>query len=61
MSNVSESERNTEHLKKSNDELRSRLQELKMDQDENAQDGDIAPENKFTDEDIVEMKMRMIQ
>lgn len=45
--NVSESERKTEQLKKSNDELRNRLQELKIDLDANAEDGDIAPENKF--------------
>lgn len=31
--NVSESERKTELLKKDNDELRNRLQELKMDAD----------------------------
>jgi len=34
--NVSESERKTEQLKKSNDELRNRLQELKIDLDANA-------------------------
>jgi len=36
LTNVSESERKTEQLKKANDELRSRLQELKIDQDADA-------------------------
>jgi len=59
--NVSESERKTEVLKKSNDELRTRLQELKMGQPESAEDGEVAPENKFHDEDIVEMKLKIAE
>jgi coiled-coil domain-containing protein 151 len=56
--NVSESERKTEQLKKSNDECRSRLQELKIDQEEGGDDG-AASESKFHDEDIVEMRIRI--
>jgi len=59
LSNVSESETKTEILKKSNDEVRNRLQELTMDQDADADAKDKAPENKFNDEDIVEMKFRI--
>lgn len=59
LNNVNTSETKTEQLKKDNDELRNRLQELKIDtsanQDENADPA--ALENKFHDEDIVEMKM----
>ena len=59
LNNVNTSETKTEQPKKDNDELRNRLQELKIDtsanQDENADPA--ALENKFHDEDIVEMKM----
>jgi len=59
--NVSDSERKTEQLKKDNEMLRTRLQTLKIDlgSDAEGDGGDL--ENKFNDEDIVEMKMRKEQ
>lgn len=58
LNNVNTSETKTEQLKKDNDELRNRLQELKIDTSANQDNDDPAQlENKFHDEDIVEMKM----
>ena len=59
--NVSESERKTDKLKKENDELRARLHDLKIDSEANAENADENLENKFQDEDIVEMKNRIAQ
>jgi len=56
--NVSDSERKTEMLKKDNDELRQRLQELKIDS-ENVDNGAGEAEQRFMDEDIVEMRFKI--
>ena len=57
--NVSESERKTEELKKDNDGLRTRLQELKIDSENVEEDEGVSPEQKFQDEDIIEMRMKI--
>lgn len=51
--NVSESEGKTDKLKKDNDELRMRLNELQIDSESNQNADDAA--SKFQDEDILEM------
>ena len=58
--NVSESESKTDKLKKDNDELTSRLNELKMDSEQTAQNGEeVDPLQKFQDEDIIEMSQKI--
>jgi len=57
--NVAESERKIEKLKKQNDELRSRLHELKIDSEANQANADDEGETKFQDEDIIESKERI--
>ena len=62
LNNVNTSETKTEQLKKENDDLRHRLQELKIDNTANDENSDPAHlENKFHDEDIVESKMQIVQ
>jgi hypothetical protein len=53
--NVSESEAKIDRLKKDNDELRARLHDLKI-QSESNNNQEEAGDNKFQDEDIVDMK-----
>tara|TARA_B110000305_G_C18929411_1_gene398866 strand:- start:14 stop:385 length:372 start_codon:yes stop_codon:yes gene_type:complete len=57
--NVSESERKTDKLKKDNDELTSRLNELKIDSEQTAQNGQDDAASKFQDEDILEMNRKI--
>lgn len=59
--NVSESERKIDKLKKDNDELRSRLLELKIDSEANAGTEDMDLLDKFSDEDIMQMKTDITQ
>lgn len=51
--NVSESDRKSDRLKRDNEELVTRLQELKIDADAHAKN-DTEGESKFQDEDILE-------
>jgi len=58
--NVSDCDARHENLKKSNDELRNRLQDLKIDSENVDGENDNAnPEQKFQDEDIIEMRMKI--
>jgi outer membrane murein-binding lipoprotein Lpp len=52
--NVSESEAKIDKLKKDNDELRSRLHELKVNSE--ATENKDAGETKFDDEEIIQMR-----
>ena len=58
--NVNDSERKIEQLKTDNDQLRTKLHELKIDA-EAVNNTDAAPEDKFQDEEIVEMKTKIAE
>ena len=58
--NVSESEAKIDRLKKDNDELRARLHDLKIQSESNNNTEEVG-DNKFQDEDIVDMNKTISQ
>jgi len=58
--NVNDSERKIEQLKTDNDHLRAKLHELKIDSSA-VQEGEGNPEDKFQDEEIVEMRQKIAE